>query len=162
MLRVVPYLAVQLSLAVARLALWAESRPQPVASLAVQADLVDLVPGAEADRWADRQVARLAEAQQVVAQQVVARLVEALVVGPAPAGALVQLVVSAGQVPVHHQASVNRPTPEPVDRQHKHPRPQAVARGVVQHKPEVSRVPPLPVRQVLHHGAQAWSPVARA
>lgn len=157
MLRVVLCLAVQLSLAVAPLAFWAESRPQPVASLAGQADLADLVQVVEADRWADRQVARRA-----VAPQEVVRLVEVPVVGPAPAGALVQLVVSAGQVPAHHQASVNRPTPEPVDQQHKHPRPQAVARGVVQLKPEVSRVPPLPVRQVLHHVVRAWSPVARA
>ena len=110
MLRVVPYLAVQLSLVVARLAFWAESRPQPVASLAVQAELADLVRVVEAARWADRQVARRAVAQQEVAQQAVARRVEAPVVGPAPAGALVQLVVSAGQVPAHHQASVNRPS----------------------------------------------------
>ena len=142
MLRVVLCSAAQLSLVVARLAFWAESRPQPVASLAVQAELADLVRVVEAARWADRQVARRAVAQQEVAQQAVARRVEAPVVGPAPAGALVQLVVSAGQVPAHHQASVNRPTPEPVDRQHKHPRPQPVARGVVQHKPEVLHVPP--------------------
>lgn len=162
MLQVVPYSAAQPSPAVARLVPWAESRPQPVASLAVQVALADLVPVVEADRWADRQVARQAEAPQEVAQQAVARLVEAQVAGPAPVGALVQLVVSAGQVPAHHQASVNRPTPEPADRQHNRPHPQAVARGAVQPKPEARRGPPSPVRQALHHGAQAWSPVARA
>ena len=160
-LRVVPYSEAQPSPAVARRAFWAESRPQPVASLAVQAELADLVQ-VEADRWADRQEVPLAEAQQEVARLVEARLVEAPVAGPAPVVALVQLVVSAGQVPAHHQASVNRLTPELADRQHKRPRPQAVARVVVQPKPEVPRVPPSLVRQALHHVARAWSPVARA
>lgn len=157
-LQVVPYSVAQPSLVGPRLAPWAESRPQPVASQAGQVALADLVPvAAEADRWADRQVAPRAEALQEVA-----RLVEVPVAGPAPVGALVQLVVSAGQVPAHHQASVNRPTPELADRQHNRPRPQTVARGAVQHKPEVPRVPPSPVRQGLHHVARAWSPVARA